>query len=110
MRAGTDPGRPGDHRRGVDPRGVVRRGMKHLDGPREIEVGIRGTQRGDAHEGLVRREENGRSARGVQRGAILSIGEKRQMAGLRFVDASDAGDFKIRVTFDGAVQFPRELG
>jgi hypothetical protein len=40
VRAGTDPGRPGDHRRGVDPRGVVRRGMKHLDGPREIEVGI----------------------------------------------------------------------
>ena len=30
----------GDHRRGVNARGIMRRGMEELDGPREIEIRV----------------------------------------------------------------------
>ena len=69
--------------------------MEYFDGAREIEIGIRGAQRGNARPRLVGRERIAEARVALERRAIFAVDQERQLAGLRFVDAGDAGDFEI---------------
>ena len=54
----TDFRRGGDDGGGMDSGNDRRCGMEQLDGAREIEIGIRGAQRGDGDRGLAGRDED----------------------------------------------------
>jgi hypothetical protein len=107
--AGSYFGGRSDHSGSMDAGCILRRGMKHFDRAREIEIRIRRAQRCDARPRFVRRNQDRRRARCLKRRAVLAIDEERQLARLRLPDSGDARDFKVFIALDGAAKFFGDL-
>ena len=77
------------------------------DGAREIEIRIHGAQHGDLRGGFIFGDDDRRSLRRVERGAVLAIDQKSEVALLRFFDARDISNFGLGVAIHRAAELFR---
>jgi hypothetical protein len=99
--------------RWMNARSIIRRLVKELQSMRKSQIGIGRTESSQRRCGRTTLDrnsffdKNSGSASGLEKWEVAAIGEKGQVARLGVLDARDAGDFRIRRTFEPASEFLR---
>ena len=108
-RLGPDPRVSGHRRHRVHAgRGAPRR-CEESDGACEREVGVSRAQHRAGRRWRIVAKQHGRGACVGQRRFVLGVGEEREIAGLRVLNASHADDLDVAVALETAGEAFSEL-